>query len=80
MACAFGANIPCDAKADIGRAPDTATRNFYHENLGSDFSNGDYRARYGGHLALPGKQPDRRFCRQVDAQGHEAAYWTRVTP
>jgi len=36
-ACNFGANLPCDSKADTNRAPTQGMADFCKENPGSDF-------------------------------------------
>lgn len=77
LACSYGANIPCDAKADTSRVPGPGAREFCRENPGADV----VPAVATGHDTVfawrcEGKQP--RATRQVlkvDGRGFPTAFW-----
>jgi hypothetical protein len=81
LACAFGANIPCDAKANVAQVPNTAIRDYCRKSPDADF----VPMAVTGHDAAAtwrcqGNDPVVVSVAKVDAQGYEAAYWTNVTP
>ena len=80
--CAYGANVPCDGKADTSRRPGEGAVSFCRENRRSDFipmaatghdtvyewSCRDSRA-VAGRLVLP-----------VDRRGYQKAFWRTARP
>jgi hypothetical protein len=79
LACLYGANIPCDAKADTRRRPTTAIRQFCREHQDSDF----VPMYVTGHStvvswACRGARPVVTRVGGVDAQGYAKAYWHPV--
>ena len=81
LACAFGANIPCDAKANVTQVPNTAIRDFCRKSPDADF----VPMVVTGHDAAAtwrcqGNNPVLVSVENIDAQGYEAAYWTKVSP
>ena len=79
LACLYGANIPCDAKADTNRRPTTAIRQFCREHQGSDV----VPMYVTGHSsvvswACDGTRPVVTSVGSVDAEGYAEAYWHRV--
>jgi hypothetical protein len=81
LACLYGANIPCDAKADIRRRPTDAIAGFCRENPDSDF----VPAVVTGHETVvswdcQGGRPAVKKVDAVDPQGYAKAFWQRVKP
>lgn len=81
LACLYGANIPCDAKADTSRKPTPAIAEFCRGHSDADFvplvvtgheTVVSWACRSG--LPLPAKVG------AVDAEGYAAAYWRRIAP
>ncbi len=82
LACSFGANIPCDEKADTSRKPGAGARAFCRENPGADvvpaFATGHatiYQWRCGGTRPVMARQ-----VLQVDRRGFPSAFWHVVSP
>jgi hypothetical protein len=76
LACLYGANIPCDAKADTSRRPTPAIRQFCHAHAGSDF----VPMYVTGHAsvvswACHGTSPVIKRVGAVDAEGYAKAFW-----
>ena len=81
LACLYGANIPCDAKADTRRTPTPAIAQFCGENPDAKF----VPMVVTGHETVVSW-----VCRggtavvtsvgAVDAEGYATAYWQRVVP
>ncbi len=82
LACSYGANIPCDDKADIGRTPGQGEREFCRENPGADV----VPAVATGHAAVyawrcNGTRPVIvRQVLKVDRRGFPAEFWYPVAP
>jgi len=82
LACSYGANIPCEAKADIGRAPGPGAKEFCRENPGADA----VPAVATGHATIfawrcNGKRPAiARQVLKVDRRGFPTEFWHVVTP
>jgi hypothetical protein len=82
VACSYGANIPCDAKADTSRAPGPGAKEFCRENPGADV----VPAVATGHATVfawrcTGKRPTiARQVLKVDRRGFPAAFWHIVLP
>jgi hypothetical protein len=80
MACSYGANIPCDQKADTRRRPSQGSRAFCAEHPGA----GVIPAYATGHATIyewrcKGIEPViARQVLQVDAQGYPAPFWHDV--
>jgi hypothetical protein len=81
LACAYGANIPCDSKADTSRVPREPIRDFCRLHPGAD---GVPMAVTGHDTVVSwrcrGEHPVVAGVGKVDAQGYAAAYWTKVWP
>ena len=79
-ACAFGANLPCDEKADTGRSPTAAMRAFCRDNPAADFIPMVVTGRAtvyawrceGGTLAIE------RQITEPDARGYLADIWYEI--
>ncbi|HUC65147.1 MAG TPA: hypothetical protein VMA53_06955 [Stellaceae bacterium] len=81
LACLYGANIPCDAKADTSRTPTPALAAFCRENPNATV----VPMVVTGHetvvsWACKGGQPVPTKVGAVDAEGYAKAYWRRVAP
>jgi hypothetical protein len=81
LACLYGANIPCDAKADISRAPTAGITGYCRENPGARF----VPMYVTGHetvvsWACRGSEAVVRDIGAVDAQGYAKAFWEPVAP
>lgn len=82
LACSYGANIPCDAKADAGRKPGPGAKEFCRENPGADV----VPAVATGHATIfawrcKGKRPViARQVLKVDRRGFPAEFWHVVSP
>ena len=81
LACAYGANIPCDSKANTSRTPTTAIVDYCHQNPGSNF----IPMYVIGHdssvsWACHGTKPVVLSSEAVDAQGYQKAFWKKVSP
>jgi hypothetical protein len=77
LACGYGANIPCDAKADTSRVPGPGANEFCRENPGADV----VPAVATGHATIyawrcAGQRPAiARQVLKVDRRGFPAAFW-----
>ena len=81
LACQYGANIPCDAKANTSRTPTPAIAQFCHENPTCGLrADGGHRTRDRGVVGLPHRQPLVTQVGEVDAQGYAKLFWHRVAP
>ncbi|MBN9559589.1 MAG: hypothetical protein J0H14_02535 [Alphaproteobacteria bacterium] len=82
LACSYGANIPCDSKADTSRVPGLGAKEFCRENPGADV----VPAVATGHATVfawrcKGKRPViARQVLKVDRRGFPSAFWHVVTP
>jgi hypothetical protein len=81
LACLYGANIPCDAKADTRRTPTPAIAQFCRDNPDAAF----VPMVVTGHetvvsWACRGARPAVTAVGAVDAEGYAKAYWQRVAP
>ena len=81
LACLYGANIPCNAKADTSREPTAGIIQYCQENPGSDF----VPMFVTGHetvvsWACQGPDPVVTKVEAVDAEGYAKAYWQPVSP
>jgi hypothetical protein len=80
MACSYGANIPCDQKADASRVPSSGARAFCAQNPGAGvvpaFAAGHatvYEWRCDGTRAVSARQ-----VLHVDPQGYAAEFWHAI--
>jgi hypothetical protein len=81
MACVYGANIPCDSKANTSRTPDQAVIDYceHHETS-------SYVPKYvTGHdsavnWACHAEKPVVLSVDPIDAQGYASSYWHKVEP
>jgi hypothetical protein len=82
LACLYGANIPCDSKADTRRRASEGSRRFCRDNREADvvpaFAAGrttvyEWRCRGG----VPGIV---RQIQRTDGRGYAASFWYPVTP
>jgi hypothetical protein len=81
LACLYGANIPCDAKAVTSREPTPAVTQYCQENPGSNF----VPMFVTGHetvvsWACQGTDPVVTRVEAVDAEGYAKAFWQPVSP
>jgi hypothetical protein len=81
LACAYGANIPCDSKADTSQKPTPAIVDYCKQNPDSTF----VPMVVTGHettvsWACHGSNPVVIHSAEVDAQGYAKAYWKVVSP
>ena len=81
LACLYGANIPCNAKAVTSREPTAAVSQYCQENPGSDF----VPMYVTGHdtvvsWACQGPDPLVKNMEPVDAQGYAKSFWQAVSP
>lgn len=81
LACAYGANLPCDSKADTSQTPTQGITDYCRDNPGSDF----VPMYVTGHAsavswACHGQKPVVTKTYPVDAQGYAKAYWKPVAP
>ena len=81
LACLYGANIPCNAKAVTSREPTAAVTQYCQENPGSDF----VPMYVTGHntvvsWACQGPGPLVKNVEPVDAQGYAKSFWQAVSP
>ena len=82
IVCNFGANLPCDSKADTSRTPTQAMDDFCSQNLDSDFipmSVTGHATIYSWHC-LKDKAALQGQIEKVDAQGYLAGIWYPVLP
>jgi hypothetical protein len=81
LACLYGANIPCGAKAGTNSTPTPAITDYCHENRDADF----IPAVVTGHetnisWACRKGQPYISGSDELDAQGYVKRYWHTITP
>jgi hypothetical protein len=81
LACVYGANLPCAAKAMTSRKPTPAIVEFCRDNPDAQF----VPMVVTGHETVVswtcrGKRPAVTSVGAVDAQGYAKAYWRRVSP
>ncbi len=81
LACSFGANIPCDEKADTGRTPPDGAVRYCADNRDAAvvpaYAAG--RATIFDWRCTDGAPQIVRQVVDVDARGYAAAFWHRVT-
>ena len=81
LACRYGANIPCNAKADTSRTATAAINDYCRENPGSDFVPMYVTGRETViSWACHGADPVVVDAGAVDAQGYAKAFWEPVAP
>jgi hypothetical protein len=79
--CIFGANIPCDKKADTSTSPSPEIKDYCKSNPNSDF----LPAYVTGRLTVyewkcaSGKPEIGRQVLQVDSQGFPSNYWYQLS-
>ncbi len=80
--CNFGANLPCDSKADTSQTPSFAIADYCNHNPDSDFiplavvgHNSIYSWHCNGHNPEIREQVD-----QADTQGYLRRIWYALTP
>ncbi len=81
-ACNFGANLPCDSKANTDQTPTQAMADFCKENPGADFipmSITGHDIIYSFHCVQDTPELLEQFA-QVDAAGYLANIWYAVEP
>jgi hypothetical protein len=81
LACLYGANIPCAAKAGTSRRPTAAIIGFCRDNPDASV----VPMVVTGHetvvsWACRGKRPVVTSVGAVDAEGYATAYWRKVAP
>lgn len=81
LACVYGANLPCDSKANTSKKPTTAILTYCRQNPDSKF----VPMYVTGHettisWACHGSNPAVIRSAPVDAQGYAKAYWKPVSP
>ena len=81
LACVYGANLPCDSKANASQKPTTAIAKYCQQNPDSKF----VPMYVTGHAttvswACHGSNPVVIRTAPVDAQGYAKAYWKPVSP
>ena len=82
LACSYGANIPCDQKADTSRVPGRGEREYCRENPGAN----SVPAVATGHAAVyawrcqNNRPVITRQVLKVDRRGFPAEFWHVVTP
>lgn len=81
LACVYGANIPCDAKANTSQTPTAAIVDYCKQNPDSTF----VPMFVIGHetaisWACHSGNPVVINSAAVDAQGYQKSYWKRVSP
>jgi putative hemolysin len=81
-ACVYGANLPCDEKADLSETPSDAMITYCQENAGADIIPAAvtgratvYSWRCDGETPTIVEQVD-----TADAQGYLANFWYELTP
>jgi hypothetical protein len=82
LACAYGANIPCDQKADPSHTPTIGAKRYCAQNRASNvvpaFAAG--RATIFEWRCAGGEPVIARQILDVDAAGYPSAFWHRVAP
>lgn len=82
VACSYGANIPCDSKADVSRGPNTGMREFCAENRDAEVVPASATGRETVYewRCERGKPVIERQVFDVDKTGYPADFWYEVTP
>ena len=82
LACSYGANIPCDEKANVSRTPAPGSKRYCAEHAGTNvvpaYAAGRatiYEWRCAGGEAVVVRQ-----VLDVDPTGYPTAFWHRVVP
>ena len=81
-ACAFGANVPCDSKANVSRIPGRGAVSYCRENPDSD----DIPMAATGHDTIydwrchRGRAVAGKVVLPVDRLGYQKAFWRTVAP
>jgi hypothetical protein len=82
LACGFGANIPCDQKADASHTASVGARRYCAQNRAADvvpaYAAG--RATIFEWRCAAGDPVIVRQVLDVDAAGYPSAFWHRVAP
>ena len=81
-ACNFGANLPCDSKANIDKTPSPAMEDYCKANLNSDMmpmSETGHTTIYSWHCVKDHAQVLKQI-EQVDAAGYWAKIWYTIEP
>jgi hypothetical protein len=81
-ACNFGANIPCDSKANTNKTPTQAIIDFCKENQNADFipmSVTGHNVIYSWHCAK-GVPEILNQIDTVDAAGYQSSFWQVLEP
>jgi hypothetical protein len=81
-ACNFGANLPCDSKANIDKTPSAAMGDYCKANPGSDFipmNITGHETIYSWHCVKDVAEPLEQIA-QVDAAGYQAEIWYPIAP
>ena len=81
LACVYGANIPCGARADVSQVPTPAITGYCRHNKDASF----IPMVVTGHetavsWACHGKKPVVTSVAPTDAQGYVSSYWRKVQP
>jgi hypothetical protein len=81
-ACNFGANIPCDSKANTDKTPTQAMADFCKENQNADFipmSVTGHNVIYSWHCVNDAPEMLDQID-TVDAAGYQSSFWVVVEP
>lgn len=80
--CHFGANLPCEEKADASKSPSSAMQDFCKANPSADNIPAALtgRATVFGWVCRDGKPEADRQIFTVDPQGYLAEFWYKLTP
>jgi hypothetical protein len=81
-ACNFGANLPCDSKADVNKTPTPGMADYCKQNPGSDFipmSVTGHATVYSWRCAKDAPQAADQI-EKVDAAGYLAGIWYPIQP
>ena len=82
LACSYGANIPCDQKANASHMPSIGARRYCAQNRAADvvpaYAAG--RATVFEWRCAAGDPVIARQVLDVDAAGYASAFWHRVVP
>ena len=80
--CHFGANLPCQEKADTAKEPSQAMQDFCEANPSADVipASETGRATVYEWRCTDGKPEAGKQVVQADAQGFLADFWVKLTP
>lgn len=81
-ACNFGANIPCDSKANTDKTPTQAMNDYCKENSGAEFIPmvvTGHNTIYNWHCVKDTPEILDQFDK-VDAAGYQSSFWQALTP